>query len=237
MNDVKSIMKELEAMGSEQTRKTYRNHGAIDGKMFGVKVGDMKTIVKRVKKNHELALALYDTENSDAMYLAALIADETKMTKADLQKWAKLAPWSYICEFAVPWVAAEGPYGWELALEWIKSTDEKIATCGWNTFTFYIGFHPDEKIDKKQVEKLLKHIEKEISTAQNRVRHCMNGFIIAVGSFIPSLNELAKKTAINIGKVEVNMGNTACKVPDAVSYIEKVESMGRLGQKRKKMRC
>jgi hypothetical protein len=33
------------------------------------------------------------------------------------------------------------------------------------------------------------------------------------------------------------MGETACKVPDALAYIEKIESMGRIGKKRKTMRC
>ena len=154
-----------------------------------------------------------------------------------LQKWAKGATWSYISEFAVPWVAAEGPFGWELALEWIQSDDEKIASCGWNTLVFHIGFHPDEQLDKKQVEKLLKQIEKDITNAENRVRYCMNGFIIAVGSYIPSLTEKAKLTAAKIGKVSVDMNGTACKVPDAIAYIEKIESMGRVGQKRKNMRC
>lgn len=237
MNDLKSIMTELESLGSAQTKKTHMNHGAPENKTFGVKVGDLKPIVKRIKKNYELAKALFDTGNSDAMYLAGLIADEKKMTKADLQEWAKNATWAYISEFAVPWVAAEGPCGWELALEWIQSDNEKIATTGWNTLVFHIGFHPDEQLDKKQVEKLLKQIEKDISKAENRVRYCMNGFIIAVGSYIPSLTDKAKQTASKIGKVSVDMNGTACKVPDAIAYIDKVESMGRVGQKRKNMRC
>lgn len=82
-------------MGDEQTRKTLARHGA-PANIYGVKVGDMKTIVKRVKKNHELAIGLYDSGNSDAMYLAGLIGDETKMTKADLNRWAKNSTWHMI---------------------------------------------------------------------------------------------------------------------------------------------
>ncbi len=43
------ILSELQQMGSEQTKKTWARHGAREP-FFGVKVGDMKTIVKRVKK-------------------------------------------------------------------------------------------------------------------------------------------------------------------------------------------
>ena len=55
------------------------NHGAKEP-FFGVKVGDLKKILKKTKKNHELSLELYKTGNSDAMYLAGLMADEKKIT-------------------------------------------------------------------------------------------------------------------------------------------------------------
>jgi 3-methyladenine DNA glycosylase AlkD len=48
--------------------------------MFGVKVGDLKPIVKQIKGDQELAMQLYATGNSDAMYLAGLVADGRKMT-------------------------------------------------------------------------------------------------------------------------------------------------------------
>ena len=66
------IMQQLEQFGNETTKRIYKNHGAKEP-LFGVKVGGLKKIVKKVKKNHELSLQLYDTGNSDAMYLAGLI--------------------------------------------------------------------------------------------------------------------------------------------------------------------
>ena len=181
MDTVTSIMQELEKMGSEQTRKTLMNHGA-PADMFGVKVGDMKTIVKRVKKNYELAIGLYNTGNSDAMYLAGLIGDETKMTKADLNKWAKKSTWSMISEYAVPFVAAESPYGWELALEWINSNRENVASAGWSTLGNYVSITPDDQLDINALKKLLAIIKKDIHQQPNRVRYTMNVFLIAVGS-------------------------------------------------------
>ena len=113
------VMTELEAMGNEQTKKVLTRHGAKEP-FFGVKVGDLKKIVKKVKKNHELSLALYETGNSDAMYLAGLIADKNQITKVQLQDWAEKAYWYMICEYTVPWLTAESPYGHELAMEWIE---------------------------------------------------------------------------------------------------------------------
>ena len=65
----------------------------------------------------------------------------------------------------------------------------------------------------------------------------MNGFVIAVGCYVVPLMEEAKKIGRAMGKVKVNMGDTACKVPDAVSYIEKMEEMGRVGKKKKTVFC
>ncbi|MBL7766467.1 MAG: DNA alkylation repair protein [Chitinophagaceae bacterium] len=236
METVASIMSELESMGSEQIRKTFARHGAPINQ-FGVKIADLKTIVKRLKKNHDLAMGLFNTGNSDAMYLAGLIGDETRMTKADLNKWAKKSPWSMISEYTVPFVAAESPHGWELALEWINSNRENVASSGWATLSSIISITPDQKLDLKVIRNLLKIIAKDIHRSANRVRYTMNGFVIAAGAYIPELLEEAKSVAEKIGKVKVNMGDSACKVPDAKTYIEKIEAKGRIGIKRKTARC
>ena len=44
------VMAELEAYGNEQTKKTFLNHGAAEP-LFGVRVGDMKKILKHIKKD------------------------------------------------------------------------------------------------------------------------------------------------------------------------------------------
>jgi hypothetical protein len=65
----------------------------------------------------------------------------------------------------------------------------------------------------------------------------MNNFVISVGGYVAPLLDEAKAVARRIGKVSVDMGETDCKVPLATAYIEKIESMGRIGKKRKTMRC
>jgi hypothetical protein len=65
----------------------------------------------------------------------------------------------------------------------------------------------------------------------------MNGFVIAVGTYVRPLLGPARAAAAQIGEVSVDMGETACEVPSAIAYIAKVESLGRLGVKRKTIRC
>jgi 3-methyladenine DNA glycosylase AlkD len=230
------ILRELSALGSPATKKVLMNHGAKEP-FYGVKVSDLKAIQKRIKKNHELALELYDSGVSDAMYLAGLIAEPAKMTKAQLQKWVKSAYWHMLQEYTVAWVAAESRFGVELANEWMKSPKEGIAAAGWSTYSSFVAITPDEDLDLVEIEQLLIRIPKDLPKAENRVRHTMNGFVIAVGGYVIPLVSKAKATAKALGKVEVDMGGTACKVPDALAYIEKAESTGRLGVKRKTAMC
>lgn len=233
---LESVMQELAALGSESTKKVFKNHGAPEP-FFGVKVGDMKTIVKRIKKDHALSLALYNTGNSDAQYLAGLIADEQKITKADLQHWAKNASWYMQSEYTVAWVASESAFGWELALEWIESPEERIATAGWATLSSLVSIKPDAELDLPALDALLDRVARDIVGAQNRVRYTMNGFVIAVGGAVAPLSARAMETAQKIGKVSVDVGGTACKVPFAPEYIGKIVEMGRVGHKRKMARC
>jgi len=232
--DLSAVLKELESYGDERTKNTFLKHGAQEP-FFGVKVGDLKKILKKTKKNHALALALYETGNSDAMYLAGLMADEKQISKDDLNRWVEAAYWYYLSEYAVPWVAAETSHGFELGLEWIRSEKENIAAAGWSTLSNYASIN--DSLDLNAYSSLLDEIENTIHNAKNRVKYTMNGFVIAVGSFIPELTEKSKKVAAKIGKVNVFMGETSCKVPLAKDYIAKIESQGRLGKKRKTARC
>lgn len=237
MNSVEEVMTELMRLGSEQTRKTYARHGAPIDQMFGVKVGDLKTIVKKIKGNQKLAMDLYATGNSDAMYLAGLVADGAAMTKKDLETWAKQATWYMISEYSVAWVASENSAGAELAMKWIKNKTPKIAAAGWATYSSLVSVRPDEQLDLAEIDELLELVAQQVHQSPERVSYAMNHFVICVGSYVKPLLAKAKAIAKRIGVVSIDMGDTACKVPLATEYIAKIESMKRVGQKRKNVKC
>jgi len=233
---VGEIMLELEKYGDEQTKKTLIKHGAKEP-FYGVKVANLKKILKKTKKNHELSLELFETGNSDAMYLAGLMADEGKITESQLNNWVDKAYWYYLSEYAVPWVAAETAFGFELGLKWINADQERIASAGWSTLAYYAAVHQDKDLDINAYSRLLDQVADEIHHAKNRVRHTMNGFVIAIGVYVKGLTEKSMTVAAKIGQVTVDMHGTACKVPLATDYIKKAIEKGQIGKKRKTARC
>jgi 3-methyladenine DNA glycosylase AlkD len=238
MPTVTSIMAELKKKGSEKTRITYARHGMATKRMFGVSMAELKVIAKTIKGQQALACELYDTGNLDAMYLAGMVADGAQMTEKQLNGWAEgAAGLRMISEYTVPWVAVENAHARDLAMRWIKSKEEHVACSGWCTYAGLVATKPDEALDLAEIEDLLSTVVKGISRAQNRVRYTMNGFVIAAGTYVKPLLKQAKAAARQIGAVSVDVGDTACNVPLATAYIEKSEASGRVGQKRKTIRC
>jgi 3-methyladenine DNA glycosylase AlkD len=233
---VAEVLEFLESKGSESIKRIFENHGAVEP-LFGVKVSDMKIIQKQVKTDHELARGLFRTGNSDAMYLAGLIADPKQFSKAELTELASNASWYMISEYAIAWNVAESDYCWELCHEWLKTDNTMLNNCAWAALANFVMLHPDEALDLAGIEALLEYVGKHIHQAPNRVRYVMNGFVIAVGSSVVSLTEKARAIGQKIGKVSVDLGGTACKVPSIVEYIGKVEQSGKLGKKKKTAKC
>jgi hypothetical protein len=241
--NLEDIMQLLESLGTDQTKKILAHRGAREP-LYGVKTEEIKKIVKRVKTektvtkdggedNHQLALKLYETGNFDAMCLAGMLADSGKMDRNTLQKWVEGAYCYMLSEYTVAGIASAGPYGWELGLEWIGSGEEMIAAAGWSTLALVLAITPNDQLDVSRIKERAEEIGKTLHHSPNRVRYTMNIFLICMGCYIPELTSLAKSIGLSLGKVKVDMGGTACKVPYAPDYIAKVENMGRVGQKKK----
>jgi 3-methyladenine DNA glycosylase AlkD len=236
MDTVRQVMAELERKGSAQTRKILLRHG-IPENTYGVKIADLRVIAKKIKGNQPLAYALYETGNYDAMYLAGLVADGSQMTKRQLDSWVKASPCPTISDYTVPGVAVQNEHARDLAVKWINSKKVLIASSGWCTYAGILATRPDDELDLDEIQGLLDRVVKQIDSAPDPVRYVMNGFVIAVGTYVKPLLAQAKRAARAIGVVSVDMGETGCKVPVATEYIQKVEKMGRVGKKRKSFGC
>lgn len=233
----KQILEEIKKAGSESIKKIHQKHGAKEP-FYGVKVEDLKKIQKKIKDDQQkIALELFASGVGDAQYLAGLMADGAKMSKKELQEWAESAEWQMISEYSVAWVASENKDAFDIGLKWIDSAKPNVAAAGWNTISSVMATRQDSELDIPALKKLISRVEKDINNAPDRVRYCMNGFVIAAGSFVKELTPLATATGKKIGNVEVDMGGTSCKVPFAPDYIKKVIDKGYHGKKKKTVKC
>jgi 3-methyladenine DNA glycosylase AlkD len=238
MATLAAVMTTLKTKATEKTRATYIRHGGPPDSILGVSIADLKLIAKPLKREQALAMDLYATGIMEAMYLAGLIANGAPMTREQLHSWAENSKGiTMISDHTVPWVTVENAEARPLALAWIASKQEHIASAGWCTYSGIVTITKDEDLDLKEIQTLLKTIATNIHKSPNHVRGTMNRFVIAVGSYVAPLSDIAKSTAQQIGEVYVDVGDTACKVPGALEYIAKVQARRGASAKKKTIRC
>src|SRR5580658_4909617 len=233
----KEILEELKPLGRESYKRVLVNNHGIKEPCFGVSVSELKKFQKRIKKDYQLALDLYDTGNYDAMYLAGLIADDARMTRQDLQRWADKAYARALAGATVAWVAAGSPHAWEMALKWIESTKNLVAATGWATLSSLVSIKDDAELDLPELKRLAQRVERTIQEAPDQARCQMNGFLIALGTYVQPLTEFALQTGEKIGPVTADLGDNSCQIPFAPDYIRKVQKRGGIGKKRKSAKC
>ncbi|MBL9134365.1 MAG: DNA alkylation repair protein [Verrucomicrobiales bacterium] len=234
---VAEILAALKPLGKESYKRVMTRNHEVPEPCYGVPISELKKFQKVIRKDYQLALDLYDSGVYDAMYLAGLIADDERMTAADLKHWAAKAIGGCLPGTTVPSVAAGSPAGPALAAEWIRDADPRIASIGWATHSARISITDDADLDLAELRRLLVQVRKSIHAAPDAVRYQMNNFVIAVGCYVTSLTELALETARANGTIQADLGNNDCQVPDATAYILKVQKLGRLGKKRKSAKC
>ncbi len=215
------IMSELESLGTAQNRKTWARHGAPENQ-FGVSYAELYKLQKKIKCDHDLALALWATGNADARILATLIGDPNRMSFETLDQWLMDCNYYIINEAIARYIAAKVPNIREAAERWIESSHEWTSACGWTVLAVMAGTGSSEDgLADDYFSPLLDRIEAEVHSAPNRTRHAMNMALCSFGIYREGLRASVLQATGRIGKVVVDHGKTGCKTPDAASYILK----------------
>jgi 3-methyladenine DNA glycosylase AlkD len=218
------VLVELETMGTAQNRKVYARHG-VSGEMFGVSYANLGKLRKQIKVDHQLALGLWESGYHDARVLATMVADPEQVSGPLLEDWARDLD-NYVLTDALSSVAARSRQAMRKMQKWTRSRNEWVAAAGWNLLAQLAL--SDREQDHDFYAGYLELVEQRIHTSKNRVRHSMNSALISIGLRSPALERKALAAAKRIGKLEVDHGETGCKTPDAVVYIQRAK------QRRKK---
>jgi 3-methyladenine DNA glycosylase AlkD len=216
--NAQEIMTTLKKLGKPQTATIYKRYGTGDN-VFGVLTSELGKIKKKVKVDHKLAMELWKTKNAEARALALQVADPQQLTRSAADSLLEDGPVRFV-GFYLSDLVARSPIADSTMRAWMKAPDEHSREMGYAIFAVRLKNDPGSVSDA-DADKVLKTIEKEIHRSPNWARYAMNGALIAIGVYKPALRRKAIEAAKRIGKVEVDHGETYCKTPDAVPYIEK----------------
>lgn len=215
------VMAALEDKGTEQTRKTYRRHGAREP-LFGVKFGDLRPLAKSIGTDHQLALSLWASGNSDARLLACMVADPGQTSEDLLDAWLADVETYFLVDVFVAELASKVPGRPERADRWIASDRDRTAQAGWDLLSYVAMDEPDEP--DAYFEQKLDLIAERIEGYGNWTRRSASGAITGIGLRNEELEAAARLTAGEMGEVEFDPGQTSCVMPDPIAYLDKTKA-------------
>jgi 3-methyladenine DNA glycosylase AlkD len=173
---VKEVLAQLKSLGDEARRDYNIKAGAPDNQ-FGVKLGDIRAIAKKIKTDHHLALKLWNTGNVEAQHLATLIIKPTALSAGELDTMTRSTTCAQVAEWLNAYVVAQHPEKESLRVKWMKEKDRWAARAGWHLTASRVN----KGADGLDLTALLDRIEKELAKAQPEVQWTMNNTLIAIG--------------------------------------------------------
>ncbi len=231
-----TVMQELEKLGKERLKKIYMSNGACEP-LFGVATGEMKPLSKKIGINQELAEQLYATNNYDAMYFAGIIADPDGMSEDDYERWINQAYFFMISDFIVAVTLSESNIAFKVADKWISSGVDLKMSAGYSCYCWMLGNRKDSEFSLYRIEELLEIVRTTIKTVPERSKASMANFVLTVGiSYIP-LHDKALQVAKEIGEIKVKRDKKPPMILNPYEDIVDGVNKGRLGFKRRYVRC
>ena len=216
---VKEILAQLKSLGDDARRKHNAKAGAPDNQ-FGVKLGDIRAIAKKIKTDHELALKLWDSGNVEAQLLATLIIEPKSLSAHELDKLTRSTTCAQVAEWLNSYVVAQHPEKEALREKWMKAKDRWAARAGWHLTASRVN----KGADGLALSALLDRIEKEMPGAMPEVQWTMNNTLAAIGIHDAKLRKRALAIGEKIGLYRdwpVSKGCTPPYVPVWVDFIVK----------------
>ncbi len=214
---VAEVMKELEGLGTEKMRLHNKKYGAGDNQ-FGVMMGDIRTIAKKIKTDHELGLALWQTGNIDARFLAALIIKPKQLSIDEVDGMVRSNRFAHVADWLSSYVIKEYPEKEQLRQRWMKADDAMAARAGWSLTAGRVTREP-EGID---ITALLDRIEKEMPTAPPETQWTMNTALAQIGINHPQYRQRALAIGECLGVFRDYPTSKGCTSPFAPIWINEM---------------
>lgn len=208
-------MAELKSLGNESVRQYNYRNGAGDNQ-FGVKLGDLRVIAKRIKANPKLALELWATGNLDAMLLATLLMKPKELTAEQLDAMVREVTTQQLADWLMSYVVKLSPHKETLRQAWMKDSNPMAARAGWSLTADKVSKEP-EGLD---FDALLDRLETEMATAHAMPQWTMNYCLATIGIESPKHRERARAIGEKLGVYRDYPVSKGCTSPFAPIWID-----------------
>lgn len=212
------ILKMLQDLGNEKRKQMYIKNGAGEN-TYGVLLGELRKLAKKLGKNHELGLELWYSENTDARWLACMMIDGKKLSLDEIKNMVSNLTYNDIIDKFIAEVVCNSDYVDVLIKEWTNSSEDNLGRAGWKLIVNKIA---NDKLENDSLEEILKTIESELQTATTAKQWAMNHALCQIGISYPEFTE----RCINLGEtlgvykdLKVAKGCTSAYAPNWINAV------------------
>ena len=214
---LKETLVQLESLGNAKVRAQNRKNGAGDNQ-FGVLLGEIRKLATKIRTDHELAVALWESGNIDARLLAILLIKPRDLSSEDVDGMVRSVDFAQVADWLNAYVVKKHPNKEMLRERWMVSDDPWAARAGWSLTAERIARNP-EGLD---VPALLDRIESEMADAAPVVQWTMNFCLAGIGIHFPDYRERAIAIGETLGVYRDYPTSKGCTSPFAPIWINEM---------------
>jgi 3-methyladenine DNA glycosylase AlkD len=190
---VREALAWLERRGTKKNREGMARYGIRPKKRFGVSMATMQPLVRRLGRDHALALALYRTGWHEARILASFVDEPDRVTPAQMDAWAQRFDNWAVCDSVCLHLFDRSPHAWAKVREWSRRDDEYVKRAA---FALVAGLAShDESAPDAAFARCLPLVERAATDDRNYVKKAVNWALRQIGHRSVPLNAVAVEVA------------------------------------------
>jgi 3-methyladenine DNA glycosylase AlkD len=210
---VQAALASLKRHGTKKNRDGYARYGIHTDKAFGVSMGQIQALGKRLGRNHELAAALWDTGWYEARLLASYVDDPARVTPRQMDRWCSdFDNWG-ICDTVCFCLFDRTPHAWAKVAKWSGHRDEFVKRAAFALLAS-LALHDKSTGDKPFLESLC-FVERGAADERNFVKKGVSWALRSVGRRNAALHvaalDLARRLAASPAPAERWVGKDALR--------------------------
>jgi len=200
MSSVEEILKKLQQEGNPANLEGMSRYGINVEKRLGASIPTLRTMAKKLGKNHQLALNLWATGYADARILAAMVDDPNMLTAQQMNEWAgDFDSWD-VCDQVCMNLFEKTPLAWKKIAQWSKS-DEEFVKRGAFALLACLAWHDKLASDQCFIA-VFPTIESGAVDERNYVKKAVNWALRNIGKRNLNLNKAVLHLAEEIQQMD-----------------------------------
>ena len=223
---VLAVLDELRALRSEKNRAGMARYGINTERAFGISMAGLKPIARRLRRNHDLALALWASGFHEARLLAALIDEPKRVSPKQMDAWAAdLDSWD-LCDQVCLKLFVKTPFVEDKIAKWADDDRTFVRRAGFALLAAYTV--RGRNVPDDRFAAFLDLVERHADDPRNFVKKSVNWALRQIGKHSMTLHRpalaLAERLAASNDKTARWIGRDAVRELTDPVQVERIRA-------------